>query len=91
MRGNQFISINIKLALAIVPLILVFMGFNFVVILDHEQDILKQQTERRAISLATTLAIVSADALRTFTEYQLQQNAVQFASAQARAATPGRW
>ncbi len=79
MRGNQFISINIKLALAIVPLILVFMGFNFVVILDHEQDILKQQTERRAISLATTLAIVSADALRTFTEYQLQQNAVQFA------------
>jgi len=78
-RGNQFISINIKLALAIVPLILVFMGFNFVVILDHEQDILKQQTERRAISLATTLAIVSADALRTFTEYQLQQNAVQFA------------
>lgn len=79
MRGNQFISINIKLALAIVPLILVFMGFNFVVILDHEQDILKQQTERRAISLATTLAIVSADALRTFSEYQLQQNAVQFA------------
>lgn len=78
MRGNQFISINIKLALAIVPLILVFMGFNFVVILDHEQDILKTQTERRAISLATTLAIVSADALRTFTEFQLQQNAVQF-------------
>jgi len=78
-RGNQFISINIKLALAIVPLILVFMGFNFVVILDHEQDILKQQTEKRAISLSTTLAIVSADSLRTFSAYQLQQNAFQFA------------
>jgi signal transduction histidine kinase/CheY-like chemotaxis protein len=79
MRGSQFISINIKLALAIVPLILVFMGFNFVVILDHERYILQQQTEKRAVSLAKTLAILSADALRTFSAYQLQQNVVQFA------------
>ncbi|MBT9582054.1 response regulator [bacterium] len=79
MRGSQFISINIKLALAIVPLILVFMGFNFVVILDHERYILQRQTEKRAVSLAQTLSILSADALRTFSEYQLQQNVVQFA------------
>ena len=78
MRGSQFISINIKLALAIVPLILVFMGFNFVVILDHERYILQQQSEKRAVSLAKTLAIMSADALRTFSEYQLQQNVIQF-------------
>jgi len=79
MRGSQFISINIKLALAIVPLILLFMGFNFVVILDHERYILQQQTEKRAVSLSKTLAILSAESLRTFSEYQLQQNAVQFA------------
>jgi signal transduction histidine kinase/CheY-like chemotaxis protein len=79
MRGSRFISINIKLALAIVPLILVFMGFNFVVILAHERSILQRETEKRAVSMADTLAILSGDALRTFSEYQLQQNVVQFA------------
>jgi len=79
MRGKRFMSLNIKLALAIVPLILVFMGVNFVVILDHERYILQRETEKRAISMANTLAILSADALRTFSKYQLQQNVVQFA------------
>lgn len=79
MRGSRFISLNIKLALAIVPLILVFMGFNFVVILDHERSILQAETEKRALSMSTTLAILSGDALRTFSEYQLQQSVVQFA------------
>jgi len=78
MRGRQFLSLNIKLALAIVPLILVFMGFNFVVILAHERSILQHATEKRAISMAKTLAIVSGEALRTFSAYQLQQNVVQF-------------
>ena len=78
MRGRQFLSLNIKLALAIVPLILVFMGFNFVVILAHERSILQHATEKRAVSMAKTLAIVSAEALRTFSAYQLQQNVVQF-------------
>jgi signal transduction histidine kinase/DNA-binding response OmpR family regulator len=78
-RGSRFLSLNLKLALAIIPLILVFMAFNFVVILDHERAILQQETEKRATSMATTLSILSADALSTFNEYQLQQHVVQFA------------
>lgn len=78
MRRKQFLSLNVKLALAVVPLILVFMGVNFVVILDHERAILQRETEKRATSMANTLSIVSADALRTFSKYQLQQNVVQF-------------
>lgn len=78
-RAGRFLSLNLKLALAIVPLILVFMGFNYVVILDHEKLILERETEKRASSMAATLAILSADALSTFSEYQLQQNVSQFA------------
>lgn len=78
MTRPRFVTLNTKLAVAIIPLVLIFMGFNFWVILAHERKILELETEKRATSLATGLAILSAEAQRTFSVYQLQQNVSQF-------------
>ncbi|MCA9792274.1 MAG: response regulator [Candidatus Eremiobacteraeota bacterium] len=78
MDRPRFLSLNIKLALAMIPLIIVFMGFSFFVVLKHERDILRAETEKRATSLASGLAILSAEALRTFNDDQLVDNVDQF-------------
>jgi signal transduction histidine kinase/DNA-binding response OmpR family regulator len=77
-KRPRFITLNTKLAIAIIPLVLLFMAFNFWIILSHERRILELETEKRATSLATGLSILSAEAQRTFSEYQLQQNVSQF-------------
>ncbi|MBI3926487.1 MAG: response regulator [Armatimonadetes bacterium] len=78
MSRPRFFSLNLKLALTTIPLIVVFMSFNFFVLLNHEENILAHETEKRATSLARALAIMSAEAMRTFSNYLLQQNADQF-------------
>ncbi len=77
--GKSLVSLNAKVALALFPLILVFMLFSFFVVLRHEADMLRGETERRGTTLASSLAIISAEAIRTFADYQLQQNLDQFA------------
>ena len=61
------------------PLILVFMIFSFSVVLRHERAILKAESLSRGSTLASSLAIISAEAMRTFSDYQLQENLDQFA------------
>jgi len=78
MRRPRYISLNVKLCLAIIPLMLVFMAFNFGIILKHQETILQEETEKRALSLATGLSILSAEAFKTFSDYLLQQNVDQF-------------
>lgn len=72
------VSLNVKLALAMFPLILVFMIFSFSVVLSHERTILKSESHRRGSTLASSLAIISAEAMRTFSDFQLQENLDQF-------------
>lgn len=75
---DRIISLNVKLALAMFPLILIFMIFSFSVVLRHETAILKGESQTRASTLASSLAIISAEAIRTFSDYQLQENLDQF-------------
>lgn len=73
-------SLNKKLAATVIPLVLFFMAFNFFVIHRHEEQILRSETEKRAVSLAAGLSILAAEAQRTFSEYQLQQNVLEFSN-----------
>ena len=68
-----------KLALAMFPLILFFMMFSFFVVLRHETNILESETRLRGSSLAAGLAIISGEAMRTFSDFQLEENLDQFA------------
>jgi signal transduction histidine kinase/DNA-binding response OmpR family regulator len=77
--AENLVSLNAKLALAMFPLILVFMIFSFSVVLRHETAILKTESHSRGSTLASSLAIISAEAMRTFSDYQLQENLDQFA------------
>lgn len=78
-RPNEnIVSLNVKLALAMFPLILVFMIFSFFVVLRHETEILKEESHSRGSILASSLAIISAEAMRTFSDFQLQENLDQF-------------
>lgn len=76
---ESLVSLNVKLALAMFPLILFFMMFSFFVVLRHEANILENETRQRGSSLAASLAIISGEAMRTFSDYQLEQNLDQFA------------
>jgi signal transduction histidine kinase/DNA-binding response OmpR family regulator len=78
MPKPRFFTLRTRLILAIVPLILVFMAFNFLVILHHEQENLERETRLRASSLAAGLSILSAEAMLTFSEYLLDQNTDRF-------------
>lgn len=75
---DNIVSLNVKLALAMFPLILIFMIFSFFVVLRHETEILKGESHARGSILASSLAIISAEAMRTFSEFQLQENLDQF-------------
>lgn len=76
---ESLVSLNVKLALAMFPLILFFMMFSFLVMQRHEEEILESQTLLRGSSLAASLAIISGEAMRTFSDYQLEENLDQFA------------
>ena len=76
---ESLVSLNVKLALLIFPLILIFMMFSFFVVLRHEADILESEARQRGSSLAASLAIISGGAMRTFSDYQLEENLDQFA------------
>lgn len=77
--AENIVSLNVKLALAMFPLILVFMIFSFYVVLRHETDILTDESQSRGSTLASSLAIISAEAMRTFSDFQLQANLDQLA------------
>ncbi len=77
--AENIVSLNARLALAMFPLILVFMLFSFSVVLRHERQILESESRNRGSTLASSLAIISAEAMRTFSDYQLQENLDQFA------------
>ncbi len=53
--------------------------FSFFVVLRHEADILEKETRLRGSSLAASLAIISGEAMRTFSDFQLEENLDQFA------------
>lgn len=76
---ERLVSLNVKLALAMFPLILLFMMFSFTVVQRHEDNMLDAETKLRGSSLAASLAIISAEAMRTFADYQLEENLDQFA------------
>lgn len=76
---ERLVSLNVKLALAMFPLILLFMMFSFMVVQRHEDNMLESETQLRGSSLAASLAIISAEAMRTFSDYQLEENLDQFA------------
>lgn len=75
---ENIVSLNVKLALAMFPLILVFMIFSFSVVLRHERAILTAESHSRGSILASSLAITSSEAMRTFSDYQLQENLDEF-------------
>lgn len=75
---ENIVSLNVKLAWAMFPLVLVFMIFSFSVVLRHERAILTAESHNRGSTLASSLAIISAEAMRTFSDYQLQENLDQF-------------
>lgn len=77
---KRFIPLRTRLLLSIVPLILSFMAFNFLVIHHHEERNLMRETEKRASSLAAGLSILSAEAILTFSNYLLDQNTARFGS-----------
>ncbi len=77
--AENIVSLNVKLALAMFPLILVFMIFSFYVVLRHETKILTDESQSRGSTLASSLAIISAEAMRTFSDFQLQANLDQLA------------
>ncbi len=79
---ENIVSLNVKLALAMFPLILVFMIFSFFVVLRHETEILRGESHSRGSILASSLAIISAEAIRTFSDFQLQENLDQFSRLQ---------
>ncbi|MHB2016143.1 MAG: response regulator [Candidatus Xenobia bacterium] len=74
MSAKGRLSLRAKLILTILPLILIFMGFNFSVILGHEESILRQETEQRALSIATGVATTSAYAYTSMQEFLIEQN-----------------
>lgn len=76
---DSLVSLNVRLALVMFPLILFFMMFSFFVVLQHEKNILQSETEKRGSSLAASLAIISGEAMRTFSDFQLVENLDQFA------------
>lgn len=76
---DRIVSLNVKLAFAMFPLILIFMMFSFFVVLRHEANILENETRQRGSSLAASLAIISGEAMRTFSDFQLVENLDQFA------------
>lgn len=76
---ESLVSLNVKLALAMFPLILFFMMFSFFVVQRHENNMLESQTQLRGSTLAASLAIISAEAMRTFSDFQLEENLDQFA------------
>ena len=80
MSTKRFIPLRTRLLLSVVPLLLLFMAFNFVVILHHETRNLTRETEKRASSLAAGLSILSAEAMLTFSTYLLDQNTARFGS-----------
>lgn len=77
--SESLVSLNVKLAIAMFPLILFFMMFSFLIVQRHEDNILDSETRLRGSSLAASLAIISAEAMRTFSDYQLEENLDQFA------------
>lgn len=77
--SESLVSLNVKLALAMFPLILFFMMFSFFVVLRHEAKILERETRLRGSSLAAGLAIMSGEAMRTFSDFLLDENLDQFA------------
>ncbi|MEW6280751.1 MAG: HAMP domain-containing protein, partial [Candidatus Eremiobacterota bacterium] len=78
MARPRYTTLRTQLVVAIIPLVLLFMAFNFFVILPHEEDILRQETDKRANSLAAGLAIMVSESLRTFSDYLLPKYAEQF-------------
>jgi len=79
MQTRRFLSLRTRLILSILPLLLLFMAFNFAVTLIHESRNLTRETEKRACSLAAGLSILSAEAILTFSNYLLDQNTSRFA------------
>ncbi|GMU55082.1 MAG: hypothetical protein AMXMBFR33_42280 [Candidatus Xenobia bacterium] len=77
-RPGTYKTLRSQLVLAIVPLLLVFMVFNFVIIVRHEEDILRHETEKRALSLADALAFLAGEQMRTFSFFQLEKDVEQF-------------
>jgi signal transduction histidine kinase/DNA-binding response OmpR family regulator len=76
---ESLVSLNVRLAFVMFPLILTFMMFSFYVVLRHEANILESETQQRGSTLAASLAIISGEAMRTFSDFQLEQNLDQFA------------
>ncbi len=79
MHTRRFLSMRTRLILSVLPLLLLFMAFNFAVTLLHESRNLARETEKRACSLAAGLSILSAEAILTFSNYLLDQNTSRFA------------
>ncbi|HEY4001384.1 MAG TPA: histidine kinase dimerization/phospho-acceptor domain-containing protein, partial [Candidatus Xenobia bacterium] len=68
------LTLRVKLVLTVMPLVLLFMAWNFTVINQHERDIMQAGTLQRATSVATGLATAAADALAANKGYLLQQD-----------------
>lgn len=79
MARPRFTSLRSRLILSIIPLILLFMGFNFLVLTHHEEQTLRRETEKRASMLAAELSLLSAEAKLTFSRYLLDQYTTRFA------------
>ncbi len=79
MHTKRFMPLRTRLILSVLPLLLLFMAFNFAVTLHHESRNLTRETEKRASSLSAGLSILSAEAILTFSNYLLDQNTSRFA------------
>ena len=66
------LGLRLRLVLVFVPMIAIFMAFNYYLVIAHEQDILTEETQQRAVAIARVLASSSARAIETLNTHDLE-------------------
>lgn len=66
------LGLRVRLVLVFVPLIAIFMAFNYFLIITHEQEILTGEAQQRAVAMARVLSSSSAQAIATLNTHDLQ-------------------
>lgn len=66
------LSLRYRLILAVMPLIAVFMAFTYFKIITHEQEVLTDESRKRAEAIARVLAASSAQAISSLNTHDLE-------------------
>jgi signal transduction histidine kinase/DNA-binding response OmpR family regulator len=66
------LSLRYRLILVVMPLIAIFMVFNYYKIIAHEREILTEETHQRAVAIVRVLAASSAQAIASLNTHDLE-------------------